>query len=336
MTDIEQQIRMLHAPFDPCELEWRFQKTGKQGNGGVMLPYVSARAIMDRLDQVIGAGNWNDSLRVHGEGERRTWVCTLSVELADGKAVVHEDVADETHVEPAKGGASDALKRCAVKLGIGRYLYYLPKFYVEDQPRPSHKWTEHIAQHLPRKCPWAVPGGSGRPPEGKGSSGWNFDTSFSAGVGEAPSDEPTMAAPKPAPAAQPAPKPQPPKSVPERKPAPPAQSSGPADADDPDVPLPTHSAAPFDLGTKIRFGKYKDQTWGWVAMGSPNGRRRGWLRWSAENRATFDRDSMKEQAYMAEQILQWLEGKTTPAEDPWSDDKVQREDEGSEGFPWEG
>lgn len=329
MTNLspDQQLKLLHAPFDPCELEWRFQKSGKQGDAGVMLPYVSARAIMDRLDTVVGPQNWSDLLRCIGDRtERRTWVCTLELVLSDGSRVAHEDLADETHVEPAKGGASDALKRVAVKFGIGRYLYYLPKFYVDEQPRPAWKWTEHIAGHLPKKCPWAVPGGSGRPPEGKGSSGWNFDTSFSTGTGGAPTDEtPPPAQPAPQ-QRQPAPQAQPSKPAPERKAEAPARSGGQRGPDDdPDVPLPTHSAPPFDLKTLVKYGQYKEKPWGWVAMGSPDGRRRGWLRWSRDNRANFDRQSMQEQAYMATQLLEWLEGKPTPATDPWLDGEANED-----------
>jgi len=322
MTNLtpEQQLKLLHAPFDPCELEWRFQKSGKQGDAGVMLPYVSARAIMDRLDTVVGPQNWSDLLRCIGDHtERRTWACALELQLSDGSRVAHEDVADETHVEPAKGGASDALKRVAVKFGIGRYLYYLPKFYVDGQPRPAWKWAEHIANHLPKKCPWAVPGGSGRPPEGKGSSGWSFDTSFSTGTGGAPTDEPAPPPAQPAPQQrQPAQQAPAAKPQPERKPEAPARSGGQrGPGDDPDVPLPTHSAPPFNLKTTVKYGQYKDMQWGWVALGSPDGRRRGWLRWAHEKRDTFDRQSMTEQAYMASQLLGWLEGKPTPAEDPW-------------------
>ena len=60
-------------------------------------------------------------------------------------------------------------------------------------------------------------------------------------------------------------------------------------------------------------------------MGSPDGRRRGWLRWSRDNRANFDRQSMQEQAYMATQLLEWLEGKPTPATDPWLDGEANED-----------
>jgi hypothetical protein len=50
----------MKAPFEPCEIEWRLQKKGLS-NGhpwGLCLAYVTARAVMDRLDDVCGPENW--------------------------------------------------------------------------------------------------------------------------------------------------------------------------------------------------------------------------------------------------------------------------------------
>jgi hypothetical protein len=119
----------LKAPFQPNDIEWRVQRVVKKASGdasALVLAYVTARAIMDRLDEVVGPENWSDSYR-HVDGGV---VCRLEVRVGD-KLVSHEDGAPPTDVEPFKGGISDALKRCAVKFGIGRYLYNLENGWAQ-------------------------------------------------------------------------------------------------------------------------------------------------------------------------------------------------------------
>ena len=66
-----------------------------------------------------------------------------------------------------KGGFSDALKRAAVKLGIGRYLYNLPETWVDitDTKRTqttttlmTDRTTSRILDS-PELPDWALPGG---------------------------------------------------------------------------------------------------------------------------------------------------------------------------------
>ena len=48
--------------------------------------------------------------------------------------VTKTDGADDTTIEGAKGGISDALKRAAVQFGIGRYLYHPSAFDANKKP----------------------------------------------------------------------------------------------------------------------------------------------------------------------------------------------------------
>lgn len=322
----EQQLAHLHAPFPVEDLEWRFQAAGKGAQGGSMLPFIQNRAVMDRLDQIVGPGNWSSNVWSEGHGplNERVWYCRLKAKLADGRELEHVDVADATQIEPSKGGASDAMKRAAVKLGIGRYLYFLPKFWVDHKPSPMWKWHQHVASHMPQKCPWAVPGGTGRPPEGKGSDGWGFDTSYAGPAAAAP-----QASQQPRPQQQP-PNQQPPaqrqqpqqqrqqeafQQPQQRRPMDPPPRQ---DGEDPDCPLPQHSPPPFDLSERIPFGTNQGKAWGHMALGSPDGRRRGWLRWLYDNRESANTQTMRDAGLRAGQILAWLDGKVTPAEDPWA------------------
>ena len=53
----------LSKPFAPEDLEWRLQLTNKAKTRGLAVPYVTNRAIQDRLDDVVGAENWHNEYR---------------------------------------------------------------------------------------------------------------------------------------------------------------------------------------------------------------------------------------------------------------------------------
>jgi hypothetical protein len=110
----------LAAPFDPADIKHRKGPNGKQ------LPYVTNRAIQDRLDSVVGPGNWKNEFREWGIGSPGV-LCGLSIRINDGTRdpewITKWDGAEQTDIEAVKGGLSDAMKRAAVQWGIGRYLY---------------------------------------------------------------------------------------------------------------------------------------------------------------------------------------------------------------------
>ena len=112
----------LLKPFPESDIEWRISRSGvKDGKPwAIVLPYITARAVMDRLDAVFSVMGWEDEYVFHDGGVE----CRLTVEY-DGKRITKVDGAPYTDFEPFKGGISDALKRAAVKFGIGRYLYSL-------------------------------------------------------------------------------------------------------------------------------------------------------------------------------------------------------------------
>lgn len=123
MTDM---LAQLAAPFDPEIISWRVGSTTGDKTKGMALGYIDARDVMERLDTVIGAANWQDRYEFHG---KRT-VCYLSIRV-DGEWITKADGAGDSDVESEKGAISDALKRAAVKWGIGRYLYDLNSPWVE-------------------------------------------------------------------------------------------------------------------------------------------------------------------------------------------------------------
>jgi hypothetical protein len=121
----------LREAFNDCELEWKPQSVGiKNGKPWAMiLCYVQARAIQNRLDEVFGPMNWKDEYRFEQNGV----ICRLSVYCNEKKEwISKENGSPETDIESFKGGISGAFKRVASSgYGIGRYLYELDTTFAE-------------------------------------------------------------------------------------------------------------------------------------------------------------------------------------------------------------
>lgn len=130
-------LKELKKPFPAKDIEWRVQSAGENGGKvwAKVLPYVSARAIMDRLDAVFGLFGWRDEYAKAPDGGI---LCRLSVKPDEGEWITKEDAAENTKVEAVKGGVSSAIKRAAVKFGIGRYLYKVPIMFAIINPNGSH------------------------------------------------------------------------------------------------------------------------------------------------------------------------------------------------------
>jgi hypothetical protein len=130
---VEELTEALAAPFDPRAV--RFKPAVVSGNRALALAYVDARAIQDRLDEVLGVIGWQDEYECLPDG---SVVCRLRLRLGD-EWITKMDVGGPS-VQPDEGDRrkaafSDALKRAAVKFGIGRYLYRLPSQWVDYDPK---------------------------------------------------------------------------------------------------------------------------------------------------------------------------------------------------------
>ena len=125
----------LAMPFAPEDLEWRLQKVVEAKELGIAVPYVTNRAIMSRLDDVVGPENWyNDFKPWHGAGGKEAQLCGISIRYGDG-FITKWDGAEDSDIEPVKGGLSDSMKRAAVQWGIGRVLYNMDVVFVDVEKR---------------------------------------------------------------------------------------------------------------------------------------------------------------------------------------------------------
>lgn len=139
----------LKAPFPPSKISWRVGSTTADKKKGLAFGYIDARDVMERLDEACGPENWQCAYP-HANGKT---VCSISLRVVreDGSAewISKADGAGDSDVEAEKGALSDAFKRCAVRFGIGRYLYDIPATWVAIEPMgKSFKISESGYPHL--------------------------------------------------------------------------------------------------------------------------------------------------------------------------------------------
>ena len=133
----------LAKPFPPEAIRWRVGSTTKDKKKGMALAYIDARDVMNRLAQACGPHGWSDE---YSQGPQGVVFCKLTILIpgivsSTGEMIVAErwiskmDGAGQTDIESDKGAVSGALKRAAVKFGIGRYLYGIASPWVEIEQR---------------------------------------------------------------------------------------------------------------------------------------------------------------------------------------------------------
>jgi hypothetical protein len=125
--------KALLRPFDLGEVKFKPQSV--KGNRALAIGYIDARHVMDRLDDELGIDGWRDEYTVLPGGEVE---CRLSLRIA-GTWITKADVGSPSEQpdggDRMKAAYSDALKRAAVKFGVGRFLY-----------RTGHAWHDYDPQ----------------------------------------------------------------------------------------------------------------------------------------------------------------------------------------------
>lgn len=147
--DVKAITRALSTPFAPSEVKWKPQSV--KGSRAMALAYIDARLIQDRLDDVLGVEGWQDEYELLPDG---SVMCKLRLWLG-GQWVTKVDVGSPSEQpdggDRLKAAFSDALKRAAVKFGVGRYIYRLPVQWADYDPQ-TRKFT-----HAPSLPAWAIP-----------------------------------------------------------------------------------------------------------------------------------------------------------------------------------
>ena len=131
----------LREPTPKDRVKFRVGRKSRDNTSAHMLAYVDARYVQDRLDDIMGAENWSNSYRMIND----VLFCDITITFPSGEIVTKSDCGTESNVEKQKGQSSDAFKRAAVMLGIGRDLYDVGNNYtmwadLNENGYPDNNW----------------------------------------------------------------------------------------------------------------------------------------------------------------------------------------------------
>lgn len=165
MTEL---MKLLAEPYSIKSVKFKPQAVAS--NSALMVMFIDARDIQNRLDSIFGIDGWQFEVQPIAKSDSKvaSAVGKLSVKLGD-TWVTKSDVGEASQNEASyKDAVSDALKRCAVHFGIFRYAYSLkfpwskkvgggsekyPKFENPVIPYDflpeSDKVCEHCGEHIP-------------------------------------------------------------------------------------------------------------------------------------------------------------------------------------------
>ncbi|NUZ10017.1 hypothetical protein HUZ36_04420 [Pseudoalteromonas sp. McH1-7] len=128
--DIQEAQKRLSDPFEEHDLNWMVIQSDVDAHGPWVrvIPYVTNRAVQQRLDDVFGLSGWKNVYRDTPRGQ----LCGLKVLIGD-QWITKWDGASYTDTDPLKGALSVAMKRASVQFGVGRYLYSIEPVFVRCQ-----------------------------------------------------------------------------------------------------------------------------------------------------------------------------------------------------------
>ena len=137
---MSEQLYELARPFP--------ESLVKQKPGKFAASYVEHSVIVQRLLEIVGPFNFTvDQLITEPDGKVSGCFATLKCWI-DGNFVTVTEIGDvenlnnQTNGAAGKVAASDALKRCAARIGLGTHLwsgdnYYLDKALAKRQPEEA-------------------------------------------------------------------------------------------------------------------------------------------------------------------------------------------------------
>ncbi len=138
----------LSAPLPPEAVDFRIQGGNpfeKDGKPYVrVIAYIDARAVMDRLDAVVGPGNWSFDWQPLITSAQAVTVVKGSL------TVLGVPQSDVGAAGPTKAAVSDALKRAAVHFGVGRYLYDIEATWAQAKLDKAGKITGIVPSEITR------------------------------------------------------------------------------------------------------------------------------------------------------------------------------------------
>ena len=164
-------LERLSEPFPESEIGWKAQAFNQDKTRALAVPHITARHVMNRLDEVVGPANWTTDFEfIPGIKAAKVMLTVLGITKSDIGFVAGREtgVDDDAAI---KGSVSDGLKRAAVLFGIGRYLYETERQWVgwDSRTRQFSEQPKLILKNGP-KAPEAKPAKKARkvaPPKGE-------------------------------------------------------------------------------------------------------------------------------------------------------------------------
>lgn len=115
-------LEKLQEPFDDGRIKFKLQSKSSDGRYGLFVPYVDARDVIERLNATGAA--WSDEYELAEAKLKLPNGSLVDGYMASCKLTVdgttRQDVGEG---DTPKAAVSDALKRAAVKFGLGLHLY---------------------------------------------------------------------------------------------------------------------------------------------------------------------------------------------------------------------
>ena len=159
----ELNLKALSKKFPEDDLEWRIQQTGNS-KWALVVPYITNRAIMQRLDDSVGPGNWKNEFKA--TPCNTGYQCGISIKI-DSEWVTRWDGSELVGagtIDKVKSTMSAAMKRTGVQWGIGRYLYQFDVGFATVKSCDTRKGTDekngfmfHENKQKKEKFQWKPP-----------------------------------------------------------------------------------------------------------------------------------------------------------------------------------
>lgn len=160
----ELNLKALSKKFPEEDIEWRIQQEGSGSKGGwaLVIPYITNRAIMQRLDDTVGPGKWKNEFKA--TPCNTGYQCGISIKI-DGEWVTRWDGSEMVgagSIDKVKSTMSSAMKRTGVQWGIGRYLYQFEVAFAnviacDSRYKVKAGFTFHENKKKNTKFQWAPP-----------------------------------------------------------------------------------------------------------------------------------------------------------------------------------
>jgi hypothetical protein len=132
-------LRALAAPFPSKQVSIKPLVVSDDRDEALAALFIDARDTAERLDEVAG-GDWSFIWNVEDKGLRwvvRGVLTVCGVTRSDAGEFLVDPKRKGDPIDPCKSAVSDALKRCGVLFGIGRYLYRVDPMWVAYNRRAS-------------------------------------------------------------------------------------------------------------------------------------------------------------------------------------------------------